>query len=63
MDKNEFAKNKLEVQLEYFITENRRLTVENDTLRALIAQQAKTRLTLIELINKTLAETHGGERC
>ena len=59
MDKKEFKNNMLEVQLDYFIEENERLQAENEKLLAMINLQSEKGLQMIEMIDKTLAETHG----
>ena len=67
MDKNDLKYNILEVQLDWFISENSRLQAENEKLLAIINLQSENGLQMIEMVDKTLAETHGygagGEPC
>lgn len=67
MDKKELKNNILEVQLDWFINENKRLQAENEKLLAIINLQSEKGLQMIEMIDKTLSETHGygagGEPC
>ena len=67
MDEKRFKNNILEVQLDWFISENKRLQAENEKLLAIINLQSEKGLQMIEMIDKTLDETHGygvgGEKC
>lgn len=67
MDKEELKYNILTVQLDWFISENKRLQAENEKLLTIINLQSEKGLQMIEMIDKTLAETHGygagGEKC
>jgi regulator of replication initiation timing len=51
--------NALRIQLDFFIQENEALRRENEAIKALLNKHFDIQTAATEMIDKTLAETHG----